>query len=95
MPGQSFGGQVPYPSGLADPAEYGPVAVHLVSTQMLHAEIIRLDRPIRMASRREIVKCSVRTTFASSWFGLRSTELRGKSRLTRHTYWHKIYYWHR
>ncbi len=46
---KSLGLQVPFPSRLGDPAEYGALAVHIVENQMLNGEVIRLDGAIRMA----------------------------------------------
>ncbi|NLV81342.1 MAG: 3-hydroxyacyl-CoA dehydrogenase [Rhodococcus sp.] len=48
---KSLGGQVPHPSRLGDPAEYGALAAHIVSNPMLNGEVIRLDGAIRMAPR--------------------------------------------
>ncbi|MDT2006078.1 3-hydroxyacyl-CoA dehydrogenase [Rhodococcus opacus] len=48
---QSLGGQVPHPSRLGDPPEYGALAAHIVSNPMLNGETIRLDGAIRMAPR--------------------------------------------
>ena len=48
---QSLGQQVPHPSRLGDPAEYGALAAHIVSNAMLNGEVIRLDGAIRMAPR--------------------------------------------
>ncbi len=45
----SLGKQVPFPSRLGDPAEYGALALHIVENQMLNGETIRLDGAIRMA----------------------------------------------
>ncbi|MFC9518063.1 3-hydroxyacyl-CoA dehydrogenase [Nocardiaceae bacterium NPDC056970] len=47
----SLGEQVPHPSRLGDPAEYGSLAAHIVSNPMLNGEVIRLDGAIRMAPR--------------------------------------------
>ncbi|QKT13386.1 3-hydroxyacyl-CoA dehydrogenase [Rhodococcus sp. W8901] len=47
----SLGQQVPHPSRLGDPAEYGSLAAHIVSNPMLNGEVIRLDGAIRMAPR--------------------------------------------
>jgi NAD(P)-dependent dehydrogenase (short-subunit alcohol dehydrogenase family) len=46
---KSLGQQVPFPSRLGDPAEYGALACHIVENQMLNGEVIRLDGAIRMA----------------------------------------------
>ena len=48
---KSLGAQVPHPSRLGDPAEYGALAVHIVENPMLNGETIRLDGAIRMAPR--------------------------------------------
>ncbi|ORL16035.1 3-hydroxyacyl-CoA dehydrogenase [Prescottella equi] len=47
----SLGQQVPHPSRLGDPAEYGALAAHIVANAMLNGETIRLDGAIRMAPR--------------------------------------------
>ncbi|GAY07762.1 3-hydroxyacyl-CoA dehydrogenase [Pseudonocardia sp. N23] len=47
----SLGAQVPHPSRLGDPAEYGALAAHIVANPMLNGEVIRLDGAIRMAPR--------------------------------------------
>jgi NAD(P)-dependent dehydrogenase (short-subunit alcohol dehydrogenase family) len=48
---QSLGQQVPHPSRLGKPEEYGALAVHIVENPMLNGEVIRLDGAIRMAPR--------------------------------------------
>jgi NAD(P)-dependent dehydrogenase (short-subunit alcohol dehydrogenase family) len=48
---RSLGQQVPFPSRLGEPSEYGALACHIVENQMLNAETIRLDGAIRMAPR--------------------------------------------
>ena len=48
---QSLGKQVPHPSRLGNPDEYGALAVHIVENPMLNGEVIRLDGAIRMAPR--------------------------------------------
>jgi NAD(P)-dependent dehydrogenase (short-subunit alcohol dehydrogenase family) len=48
---KSLGAQVPHPSRLGDPAEYGSLAAHIISNPMLNGEVIRLDGAIRMAPR--------------------------------------------
>jgi len=48
---ESLGKQVPHPSRLGNPDEYGALAVHIVENQMLNGEVIRLDGAIRMAPR--------------------------------------------
>ncbi|HSF90807.1 MAG TPA: SDR family NAD(P)-dependent oxidoreductase [Paracoccaceae bacterium] len=47
----SLGQQVPFPSRLGDPAEFGALAAHIVENSMLNGEVIRLDGAIRMAPR--------------------------------------------
>jgi len=47
----SLGAQVPHPSRLGKPEEYGALAVHIVENPMLNGEVIRLDGAIRMAPR--------------------------------------------
>ena len=48
---QSLGQQVPHPSRLGNPDEYGALVVHIVENPMLNGEVIRLDGAIRMAPR--------------------------------------------
>ncbi|MGW5381002.1 3-hydroxyacyl-CoA dehydrogenase [Nocardia sp. NPDC003963] len=48
---QSLGTQVPHPSRLGDPAEYGALVAHIVTNPMINGETIRLDGAIRMAPR--------------------------------------------
>ena len=48
---QSLGAQVPHPSRLGKPAEYGALAVHIVENPMLNGEAIRLAGAIRLAPR--------------------------------------------
>lgn len=45
----SLGQQVPFPSRLGRPAEYGMLARSIVENPMLNGEVIRLDGAIRMA----------------------------------------------
>ena len=47
----SLGNQVPHPSRLGEPVEFGALAAHIVANPMLNAEVIRLDGAIRMAPR--------------------------------------------
>lgn len=47
----SLGNQVPHPSRLGDPNEYGMLAAHIIRNPMLNGEVIRLDGAIRMAPR--------------------------------------------
>ncbi|NTU82701.1 MAG: 3-hydroxyacyl-CoA dehydrogenase [Chloroflexales bacterium] len=44
----SLGAQVPFPSRLGRPEEYGRLVRHIVENQMLNGEVIRLDGAIRM-----------------------------------------------
>jgi NAD(P)-dependent dehydrogenase (short-subunit alcohol dehydrogenase family) len=48
---QSLGAQVPHPSRLGEPAEYGALVAHIVTNPMINGETIRLDGAIRMAPR--------------------------------------------
>ncbi len=48
---KSLGAQVPHPSRLGKPEEYGALAAHIVENPMLNGEVIRLDGAIRMAPR--------------------------------------------
>jgi NAD(P)-dependent dehydrogenase (short-subunit alcohol dehydrogenase family) len=48
---ESLGKQVPHPSRLGKPDEYGALATHIVENPMLNGEVIRLDGAIRMAPR--------------------------------------------
>ncbi|RIV17083.1 SDR family NAD(P)-dependent oxidoreductase [Alicyclobacillaceae bacterium I2511] len=48
---QSLGAQVPFPSRLGQPREYGMLARHIVENSMINGEVIRLDGAIRMAPR--------------------------------------------
>ena len=47
----SLGAQVPHPSRLGQPAEFGALVAHIVANPMLNGETIRLDGAIRMAPR--------------------------------------------
>ena len=47
----SLGAQVPHPSRLGNPDEYGALVEHIVQNPMLNGEVIRLDGAIRMAPR--------------------------------------------
>jgi NAD(P)-dependent dehydrogenase (short-subunit alcohol dehydrogenase family) len=47
----SLGRQVPHPSRLGEPVEFGALAAHIVANPMLNGETIRLDGAIRMAPR--------------------------------------------
>jgi NAD(P)-dependent dehydrogenase (short-subunit alcohol dehydrogenase family) len=48
---ESLGKQVPHPSRLGKPDEYGALATHIIENPMLNGEVIRLDGAIRMAPR--------------------------------------------
>ena len=47
----SLGAQIPHPSRLGDPDEFGALVRHIVENPMLNGEVIRLDGAIRMAPR--------------------------------------------
>ncbi|MBI1958159.1 MAG: 3-hydroxyacyl-CoA dehydrogenase [Candidatus Rokubacteria bacterium] len=47
----SLGKQVPFPSRLGRPSEYGALAAHIIENAMLNGETIRLDGAIRMQPR--------------------------------------------
>jgi NAD(P)-dependent dehydrogenase (short-subunit alcohol dehydrogenase family) len=47
----SLGAQVPHPSRLGRPEEFGSLVAHIVANPMLNGETIRLDGAIRMAPR--------------------------------------------
>jgi NAD(P)-dependent dehydrogenase (short-subunit alcohol dehydrogenase family) len=47
----SLGQQVPHPSRLGSPSEYGLLATQIIANPMLNGETIRLDGAIRMAPR--------------------------------------------
>ena len=46
---ESLGKQVPFPSRLGNPDEFGALALHIIENRMLNGEVIRLDGAIRMA----------------------------------------------
>ncbi len=48
---ESLGQQVPFPSRLGRPAEYGALARHIIENVMINGEVIRLDGALRMAPR--------------------------------------------
>lgn len=48
---ESLGKQVPHPSRLGNPDEYGALAVHIIENPMLNGEVIRLDGALRMTPR--------------------------------------------
>ena len=45
----SLGQQVPFPSRLGRPPEYGALVRHIIENEMLNGEVIRLDGALRMA----------------------------------------------
>jgi NAD(P)-dependent dehydrogenase (short-subunit alcohol dehydrogenase family) len=47
----ALGAQVPHPSRLGAPDEYGALAVHIVENPMLNGEVVRLDGALRMPPR--------------------------------------------
>jgi NAD(P)-dependent dehydrogenase (short-subunit alcohol dehydrogenase family) len=47
----SLGAQIPFPSRLGTPEEYGRLVRHIVENQMLNGEVIRLDGALRMTAR--------------------------------------------
>lgn len=47
----SLGQQVPFPSRLGQPDEYGALVAHVIENTMLNGEVIRLDGALRMAPR--------------------------------------------
>jgi hypothetical protein len=47
----SLGQQVPFPSRLGRPVEYGSLVRHIIENEMLNGEVIRLDGALRMAPR--------------------------------------------
>jgi NAD(P)-dependent dehydrogenase (short-subunit alcohol dehydrogenase family) len=47
----SLGQQVPFPSRLGRPSEYGSLVRHILENEMLNGEVIRLDGALRMAPR--------------------------------------------
>lgn len=46
---ESLASSVPFPKRLANPAEYGLLAQHIIENPMLNGEVIRLDGALRMA----------------------------------------------
>ncbi|MDO8213017.1 SDR family NAD(P)-dependent oxidoreductase [Conexibacter sp. CPCC 206217] len=46
-----LGRQVPFPSRLGDPAEFGALVTHIAVNPMLNGEVIRLDGALRMPPR--------------------------------------------
>lgn len=48
---ESLAANIPFPSRLADPAEYAALALHICENAMLNGETIRLDGAIRLAPR--------------------------------------------
>jgi len=47
----ALGAQIPFPTRLGKPSEYGSLVVHICENQMLNGEIIRLDGAFRMPPR--------------------------------------------
>lgn len=47
----SLGAQVPFPSRLGNPDEFGKLVGHIIDNPMINGEVIRLDGAIRMAPR--------------------------------------------
>jgi NAD(P)-dependent dehydrogenase (short-subunit alcohol dehydrogenase family) len=47
----SLGAQVPFPSRLGNPEEFGKLVGHIIDNPMINGEVIRLDGAIRMAPR--------------------------------------------
>lgn len=47
----SLGAQVPFPSRLGNPEEFGKLVGHILDNPMINGEVIRLDGAIRMAPR--------------------------------------------
>lgn len=47
----SLGAQVPFPSRLGNPEEFGALVGHIIDNPMINGEVIRLDGAIRMAPR--------------------------------------------
>jgi NAD(P)-dependent dehydrogenase (short-subunit alcohol dehydrogenase family) len=48
---EQLGAQIPFPSRLGDPAEFGELALHIARNPMLNGETIRLDGALRMPPR--------------------------------------------
>jgi NAD(P)-dependent dehydrogenase (short-subunit alcohol dehydrogenase family) len=48
---KALGEQIPFPSRLGQPAEYGALACQIAENTMLNGEVIRLDGALRMAPR--------------------------------------------
>lgn len=48
---ESLGKQVPHPSRLGQPSEFGELVAHIVANPMLNGEVIRLDGAMRMSAR--------------------------------------------
>jgi NAD(P)-dependent dehydrogenase (short-subunit alcohol dehydrogenase family) len=47
----SLGQQVPFPSRLGRPSEFGALVRHIVENELINGETIRLDGALRMAPR--------------------------------------------
>jgi len=48
---EALGAAVPFPSRLGRPEEFGELAAHIVTNEMLNGEVIRLDGALRMPPR--------------------------------------------
>jgi 3-hydroxyacyl-CoA dehydrogenase / 3-hydroxy-2-methylbutyryl-CoA dehydrogenase len=48
---EALGAEVPYPSRLGEPDEFGRLVGHIVENEMINGETIRLDGALRMAPR--------------------------------------------
>ena len=47
----SLGAQIPFPSRLGRPDKYVALAKHIIETEVLNGEVIRLDGAIRMGAK--------------------------------------------
>jgi NAD(P)-dependent dehydrogenase (short-subunit alcohol dehydrogenase family) len=47
----ALGAQIPFPSRLGRPEEYGRLACHIAENTMLNGEVLRLDGALRMPPR--------------------------------------------
>lgn len=50
-PAESMARQVPHPSRLGRPSEFGALFLHILENQMLNGEVVRLDGALRMPAR--------------------------------------------
>ena len=73
---ESLGKQVPHPSRLGKPDEYGALAVHIVENPMLNGEVIRLDGAIRMAPSVARRQMTITTKFTET-FGVEHPVVQG------------------